>query len=605
MSTRTRRRRSGSARDPLVEQRVEALAVALPPQHPGLVVDPGAVEGRPRRAARRPARTGRARSRRPSGTARATLRSGVRSREVLDVHRHRVGVVEQPRVGADLAHVAGEPVEDREGAQAAEHPTDAERVGDRLAHAVPRGHLEVGDGRGVPADVDRVDHEVGAGEGGPPVGLGPHLDLAGRGARPPAGPGPRPARSRRVVDVVHHEGERAEVVVGEQVAQQLAGELRRAGARRSRSWSCVRRAWQHARLGPNEQESAPHMIDSGQIMRGSATMGPCLPSPTRARHAPRSSWSATPTPTWCCAATWSRASARPSSCSTTRRWSSAGRPRSPHTAWPGSAARSRCSPPWATTRFGARLRDDLARRRRRRRPRSLERADLPTGLTVVLSRRERPRDAHPHRRDRLADRSRGAGHGRRPARRPACGTCTSRRSSSSRGLAPTWPTLLAAARERGADHVARHQRRPDRRLGRRRRAAPAPRRPAPQPRARWWRSPATAILAGPPPPWPARGPLTVVKDGAAGAFAVTPGGDLVEAAGIPVDAVDTTGAGDTFDAAFLDAWLDGVPTGRGARARRGRREPSASATSAARRASPPATSSRTAPAPQSGDRHDH
>lgn len=63
----------------------------------------------------------------------------------------------------------------------------------------------------------------------------------------------------------------------------------------------------------------------------------------------------------------------------------------------------------------------------------------------------------------------------------------------------------------------------------------------------------------------AQGPLTVVKDGARGAFAVTSGGELVEEAGIPVDALDTTGAGDTFDAAFLASWLDGVGLARALR----------------------------------------
>ena len=57
----------------------------------------------------------------------------------------------------------------------------------------------------------------------------------------------------------------------------------------------------------------------------------------------------------------------------------------------------------------------------------------------------------------------------------------------------------------------------------------------------------------------AGGPLTVVKQGASGAFAVTSDGTLTAVEGRAVRAVDTTGAGDTFDAAFLDAWLDALP----------------------------------------------
>jgi sugar/nucleoside kinase (ribokinase family) len=56
----------------------------------------------------------------------------------------------------------------------------------------------------------------------------------------------------------------------------------------------------------------------------------------------------------------------------------------------------------------------------------------------------------------------------------------------------------------------------------------------------------------------ARGPLTVVKDGSSGAFAVARDGTLVDDGGSPVTVVDATGAGDTFDAAFVSAWLDGA-----------------------------------------------
>ena len=61
---------------------------------------------------------------------------------------------------------------------------------------------------------------------------------------------------------------------------------------------------------------------------------------------------------------------------------------------------------------------------------------------------------------------------------------------------------------------------------------------------------AARLLAG-------RGPLVAVKDGAAGAFAVT-GDRLVRAPGLTIDVVDTTGAGDSFDAGFLAAWLQGL-----------------------------------------------
>ncbi len=54
----------------------------------------------------------------------------------------------------------------------------------------------------------------------------------------------------------------------------------------------------------------------------------------------------------------------------------------------------------------------------------------------------------------------------------------------------------------------------------------------------------------------ARGPVVVVKDGADGALRADPSGDVLRQPATPVVPVDATGAGDTFDAAYLDAFLD-------------------------------------------------
>jgi sugar/nucleoside kinase (ribokinase family) len=50
-----------------------------------------------------------------------------------------------------------------------------------------------------------------------------------------------------------------------------------------------------------------------------------------------------------------------------------------------------------------------------------------------------------------------------------------------------------------------------------------------------------------------------VKCGADGAIAVTRDGTLTRIASLAVDAVDTTGAGDSFDAGFVAGFLAGRP----------------------------------------------
>ncbi|GAA3775405.1 sugar kinase [Microbacterium kribbense] len=54
------------------------------------------------------------------------------------------------------------------------------------------------------------------------------------------------------------------------------------------------------------------------------------------------------------------------------------------------------------------------------------------------------------------------------------------------------------------------------------------------------------------------GPVVVVKDGSRGGFAVAQG-SVVRAPARAVQVVDTTGAGDSFTAGLLAAWVDGLP----------------------------------------------
>ncbi len=54
-------------------------------------------------------------------------------------------------------------------------------------------------------------------------------------------------------------------------------------------------------------------------------------------------------------------------------------------------------------------------------------------------------------------------------------------------------------------------------------------------------------------------PLVVVKDGPGGAYGYERGGEIVHAPALNLTPLDTTGAGDCFDAGFLRAWLDGRP----------------------------------------------
>ena len=81
-------------------------------------------------------------------------------------HGHGIGIIEEPRVRADLFHVLREIEQDRDGSQRAENAADAEGVGDGLAQTVFFRNFEVGDGAGIiAADLNGVHDVICAAQG--------------------------------------------------------------------------------------------------------------------------------------------------------------------------------------------------------------------------------------------------------------------------------------------------------------------------------------------------------------------------------------------------------------------------------------------------------
>ncbi len=202
------------------------------------------------------------------------------------VDRHRVRVVQEPDVGAELLHLGAHVEHHRDRPEAAHDPADPERVGDGLAQAELLRDFEVGDGRGLVAtDLDHVDRVVSAVERGPPVGGRDDLrlrvecicDAAGdeRGGLEPFG-----------VDVEQRDLGVGELLVPEDVTEQVAREHSAARA--------DEHDLGHARNLPARGGLNP-CGGCGSAARGRGTRTPrtrarrALRRPRRTRRAPRQS----------------------------------------------------------------------------------------------------------------------------------------------------------------------------------------------------------------------------------------------------------------------------------------------------------------------------
>jgi hypothetical protein len=140
-----------------------------------------------------------------------------------DVHGHRVRVVEQQGIRAVATDVGGEVAENRKGAQGAEDSANPRGIADGLDEAVACWDLEVDAGGRDAADLDRVDHEVGALESRPSIqcrgdrrsGAQSLIDLSCRALRDG-----EPLR----VHIMKHYRNVVEFDEAEQIGHELAGE---------------------------------------------------------------------------------------------------------------------------------------------------------------------------------------------------------------------------------------------------------------------------------------------------------------------------------------------------------------------------------------------
>ena len=136
---------------------------------------------------------------------------------------------------AQLGHLVAEREHDRGRAQRPEDAADAQGVADRLAQAVGGGDLEVEQGGRVAADLDHVDHVVGAVQRPAAVEMGLDARLgaehAGRVAGHRLGDG-QPVG----VDVVKRDLAVAQLGEREDVSQQVLGELDASRTHEDDSW---------------------------------------------------------------------------------------------------------------------------------------------------------------------------------------------------------------------------------------------------------------------------------------------------------------------------------------------------------------------------------